>query len=167
MFQADQILMIFAQMLEIVALSDLASVLCARKFLFMLFWPKKVFVTPKNVEIPYDSDKVFRFFGLLALAEGPMDSRSSVRAFVRSSVARYLEIRASDFFWNLAQSCILARLKKCSKPFFEKNSRFPPGGFLAPKPPFFGWKMAFWAYIFEIVHHIFDDFFIDVRYYCT
>ena len=31
---AHQILMIFAQMLEIVALSDLASVLCARKFLF-------------------------------------------------------------------------------------------------------------------------------------
>ena len=29
-----QILMIFAQMLEIVALSDLASVLCARKFSF-------------------------------------------------------------------------------------------------------------------------------------
>ena len=31
---AHQILMIFAQMLEIVALSDLASVLCARKFSF-------------------------------------------------------------------------------------------------------------------------------------
>ena len=31
---AHQMLMIFAQMLEIVALSDLASVLCARKFLF-------------------------------------------------------------------------------------------------------------------------------------
>ena len=29
-----QILLIFAQMLEIVALSDLASVLCARKFSF-------------------------------------------------------------------------------------------------------------------------------------
>ena len=40
-------------------------------------------------------------FGLSALAEGPMDSRSCVRAFVRSfvcsSAARYLEIRASDF----------------------------------------------------------------------
>ena len=31
---AHQILMIFAQMLEIVGLSDLASVLCARKFSF-------------------------------------------------------------------------------------------------------------------------------------
>ena len=32
-------------------------------------------------------------FGLSALAEGPMDSRSCVR----SSATRYLEIRASDF----------------------------------------------------------------------
>ena len=35
--------------------------------------------------------------GLSALAEGPMDSRSCVRASVRSFATRYLEIRASDF----------------------------------------------------------------------
>ena len=58
--------MIFAQILEIVALTELAAVLCAIKF---------------------------SFIGLSALAEGPMDSRS----FVRSSVTRYPEIRASDF----------------------------------------------------------------------
>ena len=46
---------IFAQMLEIVALNDLASVLCARKFLFI---------------------------GLSASAERPMDSRLSFRACV-------------------------------------------------------------------------------------
>ena len=71
--------MIFAQMLEIVALSDLASVLCARKFSFA---PQ---IAP------------FSFIGLSALAEGPMDSRSCVRSFVRSFATRYLEIRASDF----------------------------------------------------------------------
>ena len=58
--------MIFAQMLEIVALCDLASVLCARKFSFA-----------------------------------------------------------------------------------------PPGGGFDPKTPLFGWKMAFWAYIFETAHQIF------------
>ena len=67
--------MIFAQMLEIVALNDLASVLCARKFLFI---------------------------GLSASAERPVDSRLSVRACVRAcvrpSVTAYLENRASDFY---------------------------------------------------------------------
>ena len=38
-----------------------------------------------------------RFIGLSALAEGPMDARSFVRASVRASVTRYLEIRESDF----------------------------------------------------------------------
>ena len=42
-----QILMIFAQMLEIVALSDLASVLCARKFSFAL----QGGFTPKNAPL--------------------------------------------------------------------------------------------------------------------
>ena len=36
-------------------------------------------------------------FGLLALAKGPMDSRSCVRPSVRPCAMRYLEIRASDF----------------------------------------------------------------------
>ena len=45
-------------------------------------------------------------FGLSALAEGPMDSRSCVRASVRSFVTRYLEIRTSDFFetWHKVAS---------------------------------------------------------------
>ena len=66
--------MIFAQILEIVALTEMTSVLCARKFLCI---------------------------GLSALAEGPMDSRSFVRPSVcasdRGCVTPYLEIRASDF----------------------------------------------------------------------
>ena len=44
---AHQILLIFAQMLEIVALSDLVSVLCARKFLFA---PQGGF-TPENAPL--------------------------------------------------------------------------------------------------------------------
>ena len=63
--------MIFAQIFEIVALTDLASVLRARKFSFII--------------------------GLSALAEGPMDSRLCVRPSVRPGATRYLEIRASDF----------------------------------------------------------------------
>ena len=70
-----QILMIFAQMLEIVALSDLASVLCARKFSF----------APQG-GVPEIALFSFIIIGLSALAEGPMDSRSSVRSFVRSFV---------------------------------------------------------------------------------
>ena len=68
--------MIFAQMLEIVVLTDLASVLRARKFSFII--------------------------GLSALAEGPMDSRLRVRA----CVTRYLEICASDFseIWHKVAS---------------------------------------------------------------
>ena len=45
-------------------------------------------------------------------------------------------------------------LKKCSKRIFEKNSRLPPRGVFGPKNPLFGWKMAFWAYIFETAHQI-------------
>ena len=75
--------MIFVQMLEIVALSDLASLLCARKFLFA----------------PQGSVPQIALFGLSALAEGPMDSRSFVRPSVRPFVRHtpYLEKRASDF----------------------------------------------------------------------
>ena len=42
-------------------------------------------------------DDFLLIFGLSALAEGPMDSRSSVRSSVRSFVTPYLEDRASDF----------------------------------------------------------------------
>ena len=40
---------------------------------------------------------VLALFGLSALAEGPMDSRSCVRASVCPCATRYLEIGASDF----------------------------------------------------------------------
>ena len=79
-----------------------------------------------------------------------MDSRSFVRSFVRDAISGDLRIR---FFWNLALSCILASLKKCSKRIFEKNSRSPPGVVLTENP-LFGWKMAFWAYIFETAHQM-------------
>ena len=37
--------------------------------------------------------------------------------------------------------------------FWKKISFAPQGGFWPKNPPF-GWKMAFWAYIFETVHQI-------------
>ena len=94
--------MIFAQMLEIVALNDLASVLCARKFSFIIIFFKAlklaatVFMYYFNLAAAERSQHC-ALVGLSVLAEGPMDSRSFVRACVRLSVTRYLEIRASDF----------------------------------------------------------------------
>ena len=99
--------------LEIVALTELASVLCARKF---------------------------SFIGLSALAVEAYgftlvrpSVRSFVRPFVRDAISGDPRIR---FFWNFAQSCILARQKKCSKRIFEKNSRFRDFGQKWPILPF-------------------------------
>ena len=96
-----------------------------------------------------------RVFGLSASAERPMDSRlsvrASVRACVRHTISRKPRIR---FLWFFAQSCILIKLKKCSKRIFEENSRVPPRGVFDPKTPLFGWKMVVWAYIFETPHQI-------------
>ena len=86
--------MIFAQMLEIVALSDLASVLCARKFSF----------APQVGDVP----QITRF--LAVEAYGFMLVRVSVRpserAPVRLCVTACLENYAPDFlfFFNKAKS---------------------------------------------------------------
>ena len=79
--------MIFAQILETVALTELASVLCARKF---------------------------SFIGLSALAEGPMDSRSSVRACVRPCVRARRDIwrSAHQIFLKLGTKLHLGETKK-------------------------------------------------------
>ena len=74
-----------------------------------------------------------------------------VRSSVRDGISRKPRIR---FWWFFAQSYILMSLKKCSKRIFEKNSRLPPRGVFDPKTPLFGWKMAFWAYIFKTAHQI-------------
>ena len=37
---------------------------------------------------------------------------------------------------------------------FLKKFSFAPQGGSDPKTPLFGWKIAFWAYIFEIVRQI-------------
>ena len=71
--------MIFAQMIEIVAMSDLASVLCARKFLFA---PKGGIYPPKMLEPLYDSD--FWFPGLVRKGTYKF---ALVRALVRTSVS--------------------------------------------------------------------------------
>ena len=96
---------------------------------FLVFLPY-IFQTPLQT---------FIIFGLSALAEGPMDSRSFVRASVRASVRNAISgAPRIRFFWNLAQSCILARLKKCSKRIFEKNSRFQDFGQKRPIFAIFG-----------------------------
>ena len=62
------------------------------------------------------------------------DSRSCVRSSVRDAISRKPRIR---FWWFFAQSCILIKLKKCSKRIFEKNSRFwDLGGFTPQNGPF-------------------------------
>ena len=72
-------------------------------------------------------------FGLSALADEAYGF-TLVRACVRHSISGDPRIR---FFRNFAPSCFLARLKKCSKRIFEKNSRLPPrGGFVLKNPPF-------------------------------
>ena len=62
-------------MLDIIALNDLALVLCNKKIL-VSFWPLATAEKPQHCAL----------VGLSALAEGPMDSRSFVRASVRSFV---------------------------------------------------------------------------------
>ena len=66
------------------------------------FWDgQNLAICGQNLAIFRSKLAVLKVFGLLALAEGPMDSRScvraSVRVSVRVSVTRYLEIRISDF----------------------------------------------------------------------
>ena len=72
--------------------------------------------------VPVLQPRPFDIFGPSALAGRPMDSRSSVRASVRTSVRHTISgdprIR---FWWFFAQSYILMSLKKCSKRIFEKN----------------------------------------------
>ena len=73
--------MIFAQMLEIVALNDLASMLCARKFSFVTqggFTPQKYPFLAKMVL--FGSPDVFR------LRKEPINSLSYVRTSVRACV---------------------------------------------------------------------------------
>ena len=67
-------------------------------------------------------------------------------------VTAYLENCASDFDDFFAQSYILMNLKNVPSRFLKKIS-FAPRDFW-PKTPLCGWKMVFWAYIFETVHQI-------------
>ena len=46
------------------------------------------------------------------------------------------------------------KLKKWFKRIFEKKFSFAPQGGFWAKNPLFGWKMAFWPYIFETAHQI-------------
>ena len=74
--------MIFTQMLEIVALNDLASMLCARKFSFV---PPGVDLPRQNTPflakmVLFGSPDVFR------LRKEPINSLSYVRTTVRSFV---------------------------------------------------------------------------------
>ena len=66
---------------------------------------------------------------------------------LRPSVTPYLEIRASDFD-DFCTKLHLDESKKCSKRIFEKILVSTQNSSL------FGWKMAFWAYIFETAHQI-------------
>ena len=92
-------------------------------------------------------DVCLAVFGLSALAEGPMDSRSCVRAYVRACVrlcvTRYLEIRASDFSETWHKVASWRDLKNVPSGFLKKILVCPPGGSLAQKPPFLAEKWPF------------------------
>ena len=94
--------MIFAQMLEIVALTELASLLCARKF---------------------------SFIGLSALAVEAYGF-TLVRSSVRSSVRARCDIwrSAHQIFLKLGTKLHLGEIKKkkCSNRIFEKKILFAP-----------------------------------------
>ena len=93
--------------------------------------------------------KIGAIFGFSALAV-EASGFTLVRACVRYTISGDLRIR---FWWFFAQSYILMSLKMFQADFWKKIS-FAPQGVFDPKTPLFGWKMAFWAYIFEIVLHI-------------
>ena len=105
-------------------------------------------------------------FGLSALAEGPMDSRSFVRPCVRPCVRDAISgdprIR---FFWNFALSCIKTK-KMFQADFWKKISFAPQGGFWPKKTPFWLKNGLLSLYLRNRASD-FDDFFTDVRYYCS
>ena len=91
------------------------------------------------------------FFGLLALDEGPMDSRSSVRASVRSR--RDIWRSMHQIFLKLGTKLHLGETKKMFQADFWKKFSFRP-----QTPLFLAKKIAFWAYIFETAHQILKIF---------
>ena len=154
--------MISSQMLGIIVLNDFVLVVCTKNFSFgppgglLCLKPPLSQNSLKLVILSYifeTAPQIFLIFALsLAHAERPQHCalvglsalaeeaygitlvRPCVRACVRHSISGDPRIR---FFRNFAPSCFLARLKKCSKRIFEKNSRLPPrGGFVLKNPPF-------------------------------
>ena len=98
-----QICLKLGQKLGTVALNRLMSVLCPGKFLFCPFWP---FLGQKYIAcgdiiwfglflaIFFQTvDDFLLIFGLSALAEGPMDSRSCVRSCMRDAISGDPRIR--------------------------------------------------------------------------
>ena len=84
-----------------------------------------------------------------------------VRPSIRDTISGDPRIR---FFWNLAQSCILARLKNVPSGFLKKIS-FAPQGVLTPKPPFLAENGLLSLYLQNRASD-FDDFCTDVRDSC-
>ena len=99
------------------------------------FWPKFTVL------------RVFWSLGISGRTYGFALVRPCVRSCVRDAISGDPHIW---FFWNLAQSCILARLKKCSKWIFEKNSRFsrfwPKTANFCHIWPFLAQKSGFWTF---------------------
>ena len=82
-------------------------------------------------------------------------ARLFVRAFVRHAISRKPRIR---FWWFFAQSCILIKLKKCSKRIFEKILVFEilaKNGQFLPFLAIFSLKIRFLDIFFETAHQIF------------
>ena len=80
-----------------------------------------------------------------------------VRACVRACVRARRDIwrSAHQIFLKFGTKLHLGETKKnVPSGFLKKILVCPPGGGVGPKTPLFGWKMAFWAYIFENAHQI-------------
>ena len=135
-------------MVDIIALNDLASVLCARKFSFAPpggIYPRKCLL-----------------FGLSALAKGPMDSRSGVCASVRAR--RDIWRSAHQIFLKLGTKLHLGETKKMFQVDFWKKILVCPQGVFWPP---FWLKNGFLSLYLRKRASDFDDFFTDVRYHCS
>ena len=95
-------------------------------FTLVVLWNKFIpyqEIDSNNVEQMFSMFPFIPFHMLIGLSATPLRAKgfALVRSCVRHAISRKPRIR---FWWFFAQSCILIKLKKCSKRIFEKNSRF-------------------------------------------
>ena len=159
--------MIFKSCWILLKIYILSNLMVLNSFL-MLFWPKKVFVTPKNVETPYDFLRVVGFgwkfviwvvwwywihfwcyFDLKRFLWPPKILKPPMTVIFKSRQI-LLKICTLSNLMVLNSFLLLFWPKK----FFDPP---PARGFWPPTPPF--WlKIAFWDYIFETAHQLLMNF---------